>query len=97
MPIFEVLQPLDHDGKSYKEGKTVELTQEQAEPLLELKAIAPVGAPTKTDAPIGSPEVEDTMIVTQQVSGDKPRDVDPKKAPPSSARVQQQRGAKESE
>ncbi|MGE0671965.1 MAG: hypothetical protein AB7O64_02810 [Methylibium sp.] len=56
MPKYTVKSPLDHDGKRYAIGKSVELTEEEAEPLLghtvELppaaeKPAAPTKAPTK--------------------------------------------------
>ena len=34
MPKYKVKSPLSHDGKDYKIGDTVEMTAEQADPLL---------------------------------------------------------------
>ncbi len=86
MPTYKVLQPLNHNGQSYKEGDTVEMETKQAEPLLELKTIS-----SGDSAPESTPLAEDVMIVTQQVStvDGEPQEIDPKKAPPSSARLQQ--------
>lgn len=87
MPIFSVISPIQHDGKPYAEGSTIQMEQEQAEPLLELKAIIPLGS-TVAEVPVA----EDPMIATQQVSGKDPTSIDPKKAPPSTAKIQQQKG-----
>lgn len=34
MPKYKVKSPLSHDGKDHKIGATVEMTEEQAQPLL---------------------------------------------------------------
>lgn len=49
---YEVVEPLDHDGKHYAPGSNVELTEEEAKPLKEMGVVssgstAPV-APAKT-------------------------------------------------
>jgi len=41
MAKYIVKSPLNHDGKLYELGKTIELTEEQAEPLLAVKTIEP--------------------------------------------------------
>lgn len=38
---YVVQSPLDHDNDRYAAGDTVELTEEQAKPLLELRVIKP--------------------------------------------------------
>ncbi len=99
MSLYKVFSPLSHDGKPYKEGDMVEMTEEQAEDLIFLKVIAPLGKDIKSTSP-----AEDLMIVTQQVS-EVNTAVDPTTptheapepdvAPPSSARRQQQKAPKE--
>lgn len=92
MPMFSVLTPLQHNGKPVKEGASIEMEQEDAESLIEMGAIAPLGSPPPSSSePVGSPDKEDTMIVTQQVSGLDPQEVDVSTAPISSARKQQQK------
>lgn len=92
MPYFTALTPLQHNGKPIKEGAMVEMPQEDAESLIELGAIVPLGSPPPASTqPVGSPDVEDTMIVTQQVSDRDPESVDPTTAPISTARRQQQK------
>lgn len=92
MPLFKALTPLQHNGKSVKEGAMVEMSEEESQSLIEMGAIAPLGAPPPAASqPVGSPDVEDTMIVTQQVSGRDPEEVDPTSAPISTARKQQQK------
>lgn len=99
MPKYKVISPLQHSGELYKENSTIELSQKEAESLLELKAIIPVDGSTES-----TPVAEDPMIVTQQVSETvaevdphNPRNepTDPKTAPPSTARKQQQKAPKE--
>ena len=41
---FKVLTPVEHDGELYTEGKPIELNEEQARPLLDVKAVAPAAA-----------------------------------------------------
>jgi hypothetical protein len=41
MPIFQVDQPLRHNGRKYRIGVTVELDQEAAEQLLAIGIVAP--------------------------------------------------------
>lgn len=36
---YEVISPLLHDGKHYEPGKSVELEDQAAEPLIEAKAV----------------------------------------------------------
>ena len=92
MPSFTALTPIQHNGKPIKEGATVEMSQEDAESLIEMGAIAPAGSPPpSSQTPVGSPDKEDTMIVTQQVSDRDPEEVDVSTAPISSARKQQQK------
>lgn len=92
MPLFTALTPLQHNGKPVKEGTSIEMSQEDAESLIELGAIAPLGSPPPSASePVGSPDKEDTMIVTQQVSGQDPEEVDISTAPISTARKQQQK------
>lgn len=38
---YTVQSPLDHDNDRYAAGDTVDLTEEQAKPLLELRVIKP--------------------------------------------------------
>lgn len=40
---YEVLSHVTHDGKGYDVGKTIELDDEHAEPLLAVKAIGEAG------------------------------------------------------
>lgn len=97
MALYKVIQPLTHDGKPYKPDSTVTIPEDAASELLELKAIAPLGT-----SPESTPPAEDPMIVTQQVMttveavdptlpSPEGEPVDPKKAPPSMARKQQQK------
>lgn len=89
---FKTLIPLQHNGKPYKEGATVEMEQTEAESLIEMGAIAPLGSPPPSStSPVGNPDKEDTMIVTQQVSDRAPEEVDVESAPISTARKQQQK------
>lgn len=46
MAKYIVKSPLNHDGKLYEMSKTIELTEEQAAPLLAVKAIEPPSAQT---------------------------------------------------
>lgn len=39
MPRFTALEPIEHDGKRVEPGSTLDLTAEQAEPLLALKHV----------------------------------------------------------
>ena len=41
---YKVLTPLEHDGQPYSPGEPVELSDEQAKPLLDVKAVAPAAA-----------------------------------------------------
>lgn len=41
---YKVLTPLEHDGQPYSPGDPVELSDEQAKPLLDVKAVAPAAA-----------------------------------------------------
>jgi len=41
---YRVLQPLRHNLKHYSAGETVELTKEDAKPLLDLKVVAAIKA-----------------------------------------------------
>lgn len=41
---YQVLTALEHDGQPYKAGEPIELTDEQAKPLLDVKAVAPAAA-----------------------------------------------------
>ena len=97
MSLYRVLQPLTHDGKPYKPDETAVIPEDAAAELLELKAIAPLGS-----SPESTPPAEDPMIVTQQVMttveavdptlpSPEEEPIDPKKAPPSTARKQQQK------
>lgn len=43
---YTVLSPLDHDGEPYKRDDQVELTEDQARPLLDLKVVQPAPAGT---------------------------------------------------
>ena len=104
MGLYRVLQPLTHDGKPYKPDSTVTIPEDAAAELLELKAITPLSS---ANAPLGTspestPPAEDPMIVTQQVMttveavdptlpSPEEEAIDPKKAPPSMARKQQQK------
>lgn len=91
-PLFTALTSLQHNGKPVKEGASIEMPQEDAESLIELGAIAPLGSPPPSASqPVGSPDKEDTMIVTQQVSDRDPTEVDVESAPISTARKQQQK------
>lgn len=92
MPLFTALIPLQHNGKPVKQGASVEMEQADAEELIEMGAIAPLGSPPPSSSePVGSQDLEDTMIVTQQVSGVDPESVDVVSAPISAARKQQQK------
>ena len=92
MPFFTALTPISYNGKPIAEGKSVEMPQEEAESLIEMGAIAPLGSPPPSSSePVGSPDKEDVMIVTQQVSGVDPESVDVAAAPISAARKQQQK------
>ncbi|MGL5924629.1 DUF7210 family protein [Chroococcidiopsis sp.] len=92
MSQYKALTPLQHNGKPVKEGATIEMSQEDAESLIEMGAIAPLGSPPPSStSPVGSPDKEDTMIVTQQVSDRAPEEVDVESAPISTARKQQQK------
>lgn len=41
---YIVQSPLDHDGERYAPGDSVELSEDQAKPLLEAKVISPAAA-----------------------------------------------------
>lgn len=41
MPKYTALTPIEHDGKPYAEGEPITLTEDQAAPLLALKAVEP--------------------------------------------------------
>lgn len=45
MPKFTVKSPLEHDGKPYRVGSTVEMSDGQAELLVTLGRVEPVKAP----------------------------------------------------
>lgn len=47
MPKFTVKTAVDHDGKRYESGKTVDLRDEAAEPLLAVDAIEAIEAKKK--------------------------------------------------
>lgn len=42
MPGYRVKTPLEHDGARYETGAAVELTEEQAAPLLAAGAVEPL-------------------------------------------------------
>ncbi len=87
---YKTLMPIRHNGKPYKEGESVEMQSSDAESLIELGAIVPLGS-VPPPMKVGSPDTEDTMIITQQVSGVDPESVDIATAPISAARKQQQK------
>lgn len=45
---YVVLHPISHDNDYYKRGERIDLTDEQSEPLLALKVIAPVAPAEET-------------------------------------------------
>lgn len=47
---YKVLRALDHDKKRYAAGKTVPLTDEQAEPLLAIGAVEATKSAAKAPA-----------------------------------------------
>ncbi len=59
MGAYVCLEPIKHDGRPFNPGSRIDLTDEQAEPLLALDAIAPVAAeqvpddqPDEADEPV---------------------------------------------
>ena len=47
MPKYTALTPIEHDGKPYAEGEPITLTEDQAAPLLALKAVEPAAGRAK--------------------------------------------------
>lgn len=60
--LYEVLAPLRHDGDEYESGDTVELNDDQAQPLLSVNVIVlskkakSVAAPPEGDSKTTPPE-----------------------------------------
>lgn len=55
---YTTLTKIRHDGETYAKGDAIELTIDQAQPLLERAAIKPfLGAPT-VGAPVGTSPTE---------------------------------------
>ena len=55
---FVALTSIKHDGEKFAKGETIELTQDQASPLLEVGSIKPFLAPTnppEDPAPVTPP------------------------------------------
>lgn len=46
MPKFKALTPIEHNGKRYETDKVLDLSDEEAEPLLAVNAIEPAGKKT---------------------------------------------------
>jgi hypothetical protein len=61
MPKYPVLEPLEHDQKPYVPGSAVELTEEQAAPLLAVKVI---GEPVADSTP-ARPNVAETIKLVE--------------------------------
>jgi len=40
MPRFKVLSPIEHNGKGFAPGKPIDLTDDEAAPLLAVNAVA---------------------------------------------------------
>lgn len=51
MGAYVCLEPIKHDGRPFNPGSRIDLTDEQAEPLLALDAIAPVAPEQVPDDP----------------------------------------------
>lgn len=55
MPRFTVLAPIEHDGKRYRTGQSISLTEDQAEELSPYKVIGSAGAAATPAAPDADP------------------------------------------
>ncbi len=54
---YTALTAIKHDGENYAKGDTIELTQDQAKPLLERGAVKPFLAPAPAPDPAQTPTV----------------------------------------